>query len=201
MSEPAAGARPLHLQTIDSLFAELIGGAAIAVGSDSAEFRLDGQDSRAILNWYRLNRQKWAGNVMAADVEAIVNAMSVALPSLPIPDVSIPSAQRRLWLAKVVAHRFAGIHTYGTLETPPGDFVFEPHAPITLLEGWNGAGKTSLINSIVWCLTGQILRPQRPPESGQDEFDGNFMRDVGSGGEMTSHALSPITPLPNPDCY
>jgi hypothetical protein len=200
MSDTAIGARPLYLQTIDSLFAELIGGAAIAVGPESAEFRLDIQESRAILNWYRLNRPKWAGNVMAADVEAIVDAMSVALPSLPIPDISVPSAQRRLRLAKVVAHRFAGIHSYGTVETPPRDFVFEPHVPITLFEGWNGAGKTSLINSIVWCLTGQILRPQRPPESGQDEFDVNFMRDAGSG-ETTSHALSPITPLPNPDYY
>jgi len=201
MSDPVTGARPLHLQTIDSLFAELIGGAAIAVGPDSAEFRLDSQDSRAILNWYRLNRPKWAGRVMAPDVEAIVNAMSVALPSLPIPDISVPSAHRWLRLAKVVGHRFAGIHAYGTAETPPPDFVFEPHAPITLLEGWNGAGKTSLINLIVWCLTGQILRPQRPPESGQDEFDSSFARNSSSGEEATSHALSPITPLPNPDHY
>jgi hypothetical protein len=199
MSDSATGARPLHLQTIDSLFAELINGATIAIGPDSAEFRLDSQDSRATLNWYRLNRQKWAGNVMTADVEAIVNAMSVALPSLPIPDISVPGAQRWLRLAKIVAHRFAGIHAYGTVEAPPPDFVFELHAPITLLEGWNGAGKTSLINLIAWCLTGQILRPQRPPESGQDEFDGIFARDAGE--VTTSHALSPITPLPNPDYY
>jgi hypothetical protein len=201
MSVPATGARPLHLQTIESLFAELIGGTAISVGAEGAEFRLDSEDSRAILNWYRLNRPKWAGNVMSADVEAIVNAMSIALPNLPIPDISVPSAQRRLRLTKVVAHRFAGIHSYGTAETPPADFVFEPHAPITLLEGWNGSGKTSLINLIVWCLTGQILRPQRPPESAQDEFEGNFTRDAGSGEETTSHALSPITPLPNPAYY
>ncbi|MGH9679172.1 MAG: ATP-binding protein, partial [Candidatus Acidiferrales bacterium] len=178
MPHSVAGARPLHLQTIDSLFAELISGASISVGHGNDEFRLENADSRAILNWYRLNQTKWPGNVMAADVEAIVNAISVALPSLPIPDVSPSSAQRRLRLARVVAHRFAGIHDYGTAETPPADFVFEPHAPITLFEGWNGAGKTSLINSIIWCLTGQILRPQRPPESAQDEFDSTFARET-----------------------
>jgi len=80
------------------------------------------------------------------------------------------------------------------------DFVFEPHAPITLLEGWNGAGKTSLINLIVWCLTGQILRPQRPPESGQTSLTA-ASRAIQLGRGATSHALSPITPLPNPDHY
>ncbi len=67
MSDTSKSARPLHLQTIDSLFAELMGGAVISVGEDNAEFRLNNADSRAILNWYRLNRTKWAGNVMAPD--------------------------------------------------------------------------------------------------------------------------------------
>jgi hypothetical protein len=201
MSGASKSSRPLHLQTIDSLFAELIGGANISVEGDNAEFRLDNADSRAILNWYRLNRTKWAGNVMAIDVEAMVSAMRTAPPALPIPDIVIPKAGRRLRLAKVVAHRFAGVHAYGTAEAPPPDFVFEPREPITLFDGWNGAGKTSLLNTIIWCLTGEMLRPQRAPESGQEEFSGLFVRSTDGNDEITSHALTPVTPLPNPAFY
>jgi hypothetical protein len=197
MSNPNAPSRPLHLQTIDSLFAELIGGADISVGESGATFGLKNSDSRAILNWYRQNRSKWAGNVMAADVDAIVNALQTPVPTLTVPEIASSGKAKHLRLAKLVAHRFGGIHSYGTVDTPPADFLFEPREPITVFDGWNGAGKTSLINAIVWCLTGDILRPQRPPESGQDEFDAYFSR----GEETTSHALTPITPLPNPDYY
>ncbi|MGE9007923.1 AAA family ATPase [Leptospira interrogans] len=201
MVDTSKSSRPLHLQTIDSLFAELIGGASVSVGEDNVEFSFDNIDSRSILNWYRLNRPKWAGNVMAIDVEAMVSAIPNALPTLAIPDIIIPKASRRLSLVKIVAHRFAGVHAYGTAEAPPPDFVFEPKAPITLFEGWNGAGKTSLLNAIIWCLTGELLRPQRQPESGQQEFNGLFVRSVAGSNETTSHALTPLTPLPNPDFY
>ena len=113
---------------------------------------------------------------MAPDVEAMVSAMLTAIPALPIPDVVAPKAGRRIRLAKIVAHRFAGVHAYGTADAPPPDFVFEPRAPITLFDGWNGAGKTSLLNTVIWCLTGEMLRPQRQPESGQEEFSGLFVR-------------------------
>jgi RNase_H superfamily/AAA domain len=201
MSDTPKSLRPLHLQTIDSLFAELIGGASISVGEDNAEFRLDNADSRAILNWYRLNRTRWVGNVMAPDVEAMVSAMLTPAPALPIPDIVAPKAGRRLRLAKVVAHRFAGVHAYGTADSPPPDFLFEPREAITLFDGWNGAGKTSLLNTIIWCLTGEILRPQRQPESGQEEFSGLFLRSIDGNDETTSHALTPVTPLPNPAYY
>jgi hypothetical protein len=191
----------LHLQTIDSLFAELIGGASVSVGEGNAEFRLDNVDSRAILNWYRLNQTKWAGNVMAPDVETMVLAILVELPAIPIPAVVTPKAGRRLHLAKLVAHRFAGVHAYGTADAAPPDFVFEPREPITLFDGWNGAGKTSLLNTVIWCLTGEILRPQRQPESGQEEFSGLFVRSVDGNEEVSSHSLTPVTPLPNPAYY
>lgn len=193
-------ARPLHLQTIESLFAELIGGGAVQV-DDKETFSLSTDDSRAILNWYRLNEGKWAGNVAAKDVEAIVDSQTTAIPTLPVPAPGAPGSQRRLRLVRLEAHRFAGIHAYGTYDTPPPNFVFEPRAPITLLEGWNGAGKTSLLNAAVWCLTGQILRPQRPPEPCENEFEGHFARHNGADMEVTTHGLTAITPLPDPDIY
>ncbi|MDK1494484.1 hypothetical protein QN219_31625 [Sinorhizobium sp. 7-81] len=135
MNDTTASGRPLHLQTIDSLFAELIGGASVSAGENQRAFRLEDADSRKILNWYRVSRSKWAGKVMAADVDAIASSMLAPLPNLPIPEVLTPATNRRLKVARVIAHRFAGLHSYGTVETPPADFVFEPREPITLFEG------------------------------------------------------------------
>ncbi|UPJ69114.1 ATP-binding protein [Bradyrhizobium sp. 191] len=202
MTNSPISSRPLHLQTVESLFAELIGGSGVLVGENENEFRFNNPDSRSLLNWYRLNQPKWAGNVMAADVEAMVSAMATSPPQLPIPAVNAQQARRRLAIVKIVAHRFAGVHAYGTADEPPSDFVFEPRAPITLFEGWNGAGKTSLLNTIIWCLTGQVLRPQRQPEAGQLEFSGSFSRSSENGDdEVTLHALTPVTPLPDPATY
>src|SRR3546814_5648905 len=73
----------------------------------------------------------------------------------------------------------------------PYTTLFRSREPITLFDGWNGAGKTSLLNTVIWCLTGEILRPQRQPESGQEEFDGHYVRSVDGKDETTNHALSP----------
>lgn len=100
-----------------------------------------------------------------------------------------------LRLGKIVAHRFAGLHAYGTIDDPGTDFVFEPERPITLFEGWNGSGKTSLLNAVIWCLTGKLLRPQRLPESGDVEFACEI--DRGEAGAATQHQISSVTPLPN----
>lgn len=189
-------ARPLHLQTIESLFVELIGGGAVQVDGEET-FSLSTDDSRTILNWYRMNQGKWVGNVTAKDVDAIVDTQNNPVPTLAVPELGTPRKKRSLRLRRLEAHRFAGIHAYGTYDNPPPDFVFEPREPITLFEGWNGAGKTSLLNAAVWCLTGQILRPQRPPEAGNYEFDGHFVRN----DETATHGLTAITPLPDPAVY
>jgi predicted ATPase len=196
MSDSSASPRPLHLQTIDSLFAELIGGGSVATDTDGA-FQLKNVDSRAALNWYRQNRPKWAGNVMTVDVEAIANCLDKPIPSLPVPPVATPSSKRRLRLIKVIAHRFAGIHAYGTPSDAPPDYIFNFLEPVTLFEGWNGAGKTSIINAITWCLTGEILRPQRLPESGNTDFNAYFQRTIDGKEVHTAHAISPVTPMPD----
>ena len=134
MSDSSASPRPLHLQTIESLFAELIGGGAIAMDSEG-RFRLESNDSRAALNWYRQNRSKWSGNVMTVDVEAIADCLDKPLPILPVPEVAAPNSKRRVRLTKIVAHRFAGIHSYGAASEAPPDYVFELREPLTLFEG------------------------------------------------------------------
>jgi hypothetical protein len=162
--------RALHLLTTDMLLADLISGRIIAT-SEGHSLSLASNHARSVLNWYRGNRSKWTGDVMAADCEAIVDSTSSLPPQLPVPDAVGATTTRRLRLVRIEAHRFAGPHAYGTETNAPADFVFEPEKPITLFEGWNGSGKTSLANVVIWCLTGQVLRPQRMPEPGDRDFD------------------------------
>ena len=96
-------------------------------------------------------------------------------------------------MIRIEAHRFAGIHFAAAGNG--ANFVFEPTQPVTLFEGLNGSGKTSLLSSVIWALTGQILRPQRMPEPGTTEF----LCDVApaaQGDDGTAHRLSAVTPLP-----
>ena len=191
-----ATVRPLHLLTTDILLADLVSGRTIAT-SEGHSLSLGTDQARSVLNWYRANRAKWAGNVMAADCEAIIDALGVVAPTLATPTAATTATSvRHLKLVKLVAHRFAGLHAYGTVTSPPDDFIFEPGKPVTLFEGWNGSGKTSLANAIIWCLTGQLLRPQRLPEGGDRDFDCAIDRDEDL---MTRHAISPVTPLPHID--
>lgn len=185
--------RPLHLLTTDILLADLISGRTIAT-SEGHSLTLETEHARSALNWYRRNRPKWAGNVMAADCEALIDAIGTTPPLLPAPGTAGVTDIKKLKLVRLVAHRFAGLHSYGTASEAPADFIFEPDKPITLFEGWNGSGKTSLANAIIWCLTGQLLRPQRLPEAGDKEFD--CVIEHGDE-EPSTHAISPVTPLPH----
>ncbi len=68
--------------------------------------------------------------------------------------------------------------------------------PLTVLEGWNGSGKTSILNAIIWALTGQILCPQRKPEETEEEFACRIAATVGA--DPSQHKITAITPLPGP---
>ena len=153
----------IHLLTIDALLADLVGGRVVALGTEN-ELGLLSDDARAILDWYRRNRGKWHANLSATDTDAIIDAIGTPPPSVEAESgEGHAQAIRLLRLVKVEAHRFAGLHAYGRPGTPPASFVFEPLKPVTLLEGVNGSGKTSIANAIVWCLTGHLIRSQRPP--------------------------------------
>lgn len=192
-------ARPLHLHTVESVCADLISGRPVGVGVENTSYKLESASSRSILEWYRVNRGKWAGNVMGGDIEAIVNAAAIDPPELATTAPSAEPVKRRLELFKVEAHRFGGLHAYGTSVQAPNNFVFEPSQPITLFEGWNGSGKTSLLNAVIWCLTGQLLRPQRKPEEAVEEFECRIERGTPDDpAEPTYHKLTPVTPLPDP---
>jgi hypothetical protein len=187
-------ARPLHLHTVESVCADLTGGRSIGVG-EGKTFALQSEASRAILAWYVKNRGKWSSNVSIADAEATVDAAKAKLPPSTESTPTAVQRKRSLTLVKVEAHRFGGLHAYSDGGRDPESFIFEPVKSITLLEGWNGSGKTSILNAIIWCLTGQQLRPQRKPEETDEEFTCRIQLNESSA--PTEHKLTAITPLPD----
>lgn len=183
---------PLHLHTLESLCVDLVAGLSVGVGDSGESFRLQSDASRGILSWYGRNKQKWAANVQTVDVEAIVDAAG-AVPPNPQDSRHTAASEtpRRFALISIRAHQFAGLHHAGTSKAKPDDFEFELKEGVTLFEGYNGCGKTSLLNAIIWALTGEVLRPQRAPESANKDFD--FEVD-----ENSIHAAPPVVPLPDP---
>jgi hypothetical protein len=188
--------RSLHLHTLESLCADLISSRPVGVGEPGKTFSLQLLAARATLYWYYRNPGKWKANVSAADAEAIVEAASVEPPVLPAVAGAADATAKRYTLVKVQAHRFAGLHLYGTQQQPPSDFIYEFHSPLTLFEGLNGSGKTSILNAVIWALTGEILRPQRSPESATTEFNCELDAPT-QGAAATTHKLTPVTPLPD----
>lgn len=189
-----SAARDIHLLTTDALLADLIGGAKVAVGEGEL-LSLESDDARAVLDWYLRNRGKWAGNLTAGDAEAIVDVIGLPPPTLEaaIGEGAV-GARKVLRLIKLVAHRFAGLHAYGRSTEPPDIFTFEPSKTVTLFEGANGSGKTSIANAIIWCLSGHLIRSQRPPEEGPTEFECEVVRDDGA---VSTHMMSAVTPMPH----
>lgn len=192
-------ARMLHLHTLESLCTDLISGRPVGGAAAGEGFSLELPSARSILNWYFRNRFKWSGNVNTIDVEAIVEAARAEPPVLsPLAGAAGTAGGmfKRYTLVKVQAHRFAGLHLYGSQQQAPSDFVYEFNSALTLFEGFNGSGKTSILNAVIWALTGEILRPQRLPETGTKEFDCELEATV-SGAAATTHKLTPVTPLPD----
>ncbi|MGR9228383.1 AAA family ATPase [Rhizobium leguminosarum] len=196
MTENLSTTRELHLLTTDVLLADLVSGRSIAL-TDGKTLEIESDDARAILDWYRRNPDKWAANQNTSDTDAVISLIGSKPPTI-VPHTGGPTSKSKLLLhlVEVKAHRFAGLHVYGRTNEPPEDFDFSPKKNITLLEGANGSGKTSIANAIVWCLTGHLIRSQRQPEVGPTEFYCEVKR---SDTETSTHPMSAITPMPHAD--
>jgi hypothetical protein len=171
------------------------------MGEDET-FSLADDRTRSALQWYReRGATNWEASVSGQHAEQLVDAVLKDPPETPpLPSRPANANGRRLTLRKLEAHRFAGLHQFGTPAAPPANYVHDFSAPLTLFEGRNGSGKTSLLNAIIWTLTGEILRPQREPEAANKDFE-CWVEASGGDGSATSHRLTPVTPMPDVDDY
>lgn len=188
---------PLNTHTLETLCKELVSGRAV-LPDNGEEFRFCSTGTRSVFSWYLENRDKWSGRNYKSDVRA----MAMHLYKKPLKyDVTkvaeAPQQGRRIHLKKLRAHRFGGIHKYGKVEEAPEDFEFDFGKKITVIEGKNGSGKTSLLNAITWCLTGHIHRSQRPPETAEQPVRLEIAEDVDEVSEEEDfYNMTPITPMP-----
>ena len=143
------------------MVARLIAGETLKV-SGADEFSLPLDESRAILNFYNQDRRAyWNPDKDTAIQDGEVDRVLAALDNVPTAQTTPikPSAPRQKWqLVKVVAHRFRGLHRHcDDKGADPKVFEVKFTAPATLFRGFNGAGKTSLISAICWCLTESVI--------------------------------------------
>lgn len=151
---------------VDSLLAALINGEEVGVGSDGETFSLPKESQRKALQFYSRQKETWQGNVGAREVDDLLKALE---EDLPAPELTAPGLDAKnksnLRLAKIEAHRFGGLHAHCDAEgRAPPIFEFDLDYPLVVIEGFNGAGKSSLLSAITWCLTGQLLRSQDTPK-------------------------------------
>ncbi len=193
--EPEYKPIPLYAHTVESLCDELVSGRAVPLDDGEDYIKFDSVETRAVFSWYCKNKDKWAGNNTKANVEKIVDTLMTRPPVKPVVSRALDSKEKRcLHLRAIRAHRFAGIHKYGSVTEASDDFEYCFEKSVTLIEGKNGSGKTALLNAIVWCLTGKIYRSQRKPEKIEEEIE---ITTASNGDEeCISKKCTAITPVP-----
>ena len=198
---------PIYLEnhSLDEIVRLLMAGIPVHRATEPP-FSLDTADKRKVFAFYGANRDLWRSTrtVQAREVESLLAALG---SELPVVGGKRPgaSAEKPIWhLVRVEIHRFGGLHRHlGPKGEDPDHFVFDLGKEVTLLSGFNGAGKTALLSAIIWCLTGKALRSQDIPHEVHEPMAVKWSAD----GEQTPRepderpeiAVPPIVPLPSAD--
>lgn len=198
---------PIRLEdhSLDEIVQLLMAGITVHRANETS-FCLDTVDKRKIFAFYSRNRDLWRSTrtVQAKEVESLLTALG---DELPLVGTRRPraAAGKPVWhLERVEIHRFGGLHRHlGRNGQDPEDLVFDLGKEVTLLSGFNGAGKTALLSAIIWCLTGKALRSQHMPHEVHEPMAVKWT----AGGEQTPGeadnrpeiAVPPIVPIPSAD--
>lgn len=195
---------PIRLEnySLDEVVRLLTAGVPVHRANDDA-FRLDTDDKRKAFAFYGRNRDLWPRNrtVQAKEVEGLLTALEAELPAATAR-TSRSAGDRPVWhLERVEAHRFGGLHRHlGPNGEDPDDFVLDINKEITLVSGFNGAGKTALLSAVIWCLTGKALRSQHMPDEVHEPMAVEWTADsdaIGEGDNRPEIAIPPIVPIPS----
>lgn len=195
---------PVRLEdySLDEIVQLLTAGTPVHRTKGSA-FRLDTEDKRKVFAFYGRNRDLWPRNksVQAKEVESVLKALEGQLPTAAHV---LPRAggDKPIWhLERVEVHRFGGLHRHlGPNGEDPDTFVFDLDKEITIISGFNGAGKTALLSAIIWCLTGKALRSQHMPHEVHEPMAVERSANADGTQEAESQpeiAIPPIVPIPS----
>lgn len=188
----------LEVHTLDSLCEELVSGRGVRFGENGDVIQFNSETTRSIFNWYLSNRQKWSGLNRKEDVASIVQQLEGEPPNYPQPESLSKNLKKEQWhLKKIRANEFGGIHRNEKLSEKPAVFEYDCEKKLAVFEGNNGAGKSSLLSAICWCLTGQIYRSQKQPEDGALAFDVWLSDDLIENTETNKYQIAKITPIPS----
>ena len=186
--------------TLDEVVLHLGAGNALQV-SGGADFSLPLQDSRAVLAFYNQNRQAYWNpdkdtNIQDGEIDRLLDALDK--PAKVTAPATRPVSQQQRWqLVGITARRFRGLHRHCDDEgAEPRPFTLDLSRHATLFRGFNGAGKTSLISAICWCLTGYGHRSQGLPSQLHTPITVQVSNNTDSGEPNTTFELPPIVPIP-----
>lgn len=178
--------------TFDDVIAHLLAGDPISTPA-GARFALENEDSRVLLAFYARDRSAYWNpdrdkNIVDGEIDQLLAALDSSPPTASPP---VPVAQQtEHWrLTKIEAHRFRGLHRHcGAGGADPDIFLLDLAAPITMIRGFNGAGKTSLMSAICWCLTGYGHRSQGLPSPLHEPIPVKTLGDA----EFSVPAVAPV---------
>ena len=195
---------PIRLEnySLEEIVELLLAGVPVHRAKENA-FSLDTDDKRKVFAFYTRNRDLWRSTrtVQSQEVENVLRALDDELPATRAK-ASAVAVEKPVWhLERVEIHRFGGLHRHiGSNGEDPDDFIFDLTKEITLVSGFNGAGKTAVLSAIIWCLTGKALRSQHMPHEVHQPIPVEWSTE----GEETSEgddahpviAVPPIVPVP-----
>lgn len=186
--------------TLDEVVQHLAAGDALHV-SGGDEFSLPLQDSRTVLAFYNHNRQAYWNpdkdtNILDGEIDRLLDALDK--PANVTAPATRPASQQQRWqLVGITAHRFRGLHRHcDDKGAAPKPFTLDLYRHATLFRGFNGAGKTSLISAICWCLTGYGHRSQGLPSLLHVPITVQVASEKESGEPNATFELPPIVPIP-----
>jgi hypothetical protein len=189
--------------TLDGLIEALLAGYSVLPVAATEPFPALASDGRKLLAAYVSHREWWdtKAQVRPSEIDELLMALDRSDPALAKTSFTISKAGKaQIWsLKKVEAYRFAGLCRHcGQTSPDPVPFIADLDGDITLITGFNGAGKTSLLSAISWCLTGRALRSQQMPGDVHEPMTLEYSSSLGKSQEPDgpSYRLPPIVPVP-----
>ncbi len=196
---PETTALPISDHSLDSLLDALITGNPVLTKDGAFALEID---SRVALAFYRNEKRAWSrlATLLPKEIDGLLEAMEKgAIPGRQHSPPPTTTAQR--WhLRKVTAHRFAGLHRHCNPAdgTAPPLFEWNVNRELSLISGFNGAGKSSLLAAIGWCLTGKSIRCHSGPDEALEPMSLELPQseEEDEDDERTRIGLPPVVPVP-----